>query len=318
MLTVKGLRTNYFSGSSEVAAVRGVDLSVPPGSALALVGESGSGKSTVALSVMRLIKPPIGRIVGGSAFLGARDLLAVSARDMRWVLRNEIGYIPQDPTTALDPLFTVRTQIAQSLSGKGSKAERISRIVNLLDRLGVADAENRLKSYPHEFSGGMRQRVAIAIALAKDPNLLIADEPTTALDVTTQLGILKILDELRRERDLSMIFVTHDLSVAKLICQEIAVMYGGVIVERGPIDQVMKSPQHPYTRALLDADPANAKPQSRLRAISGQPPPLSALPSGCAFAPRCPYVEPVCETAMPEMLSVGAVDVRCVKPGSQS
>lgn len=315
MLTVRGLRTDYFSGTLTVPAVRGVDLSVPPGSALALVGESGSGKSTVALSVMRLIKPPIGQIVGGSAFLGGRDLLAVSARDMRWVLRHEIGYIPQDPTTALDPLFTVRTQIEQSLSGRGSRSDRMARIVSLLDRLGVADAEARLKSYPHEFSGGMRQRVAIAIALAKDPNLLIADEPTTALDVTTQLGILKILDELRRERDLSMIFVTHDLSVARLVCQEIAVMYGGVIVEHGPIDEVMRMPRHPYTQALLDADPANAKPKSRLRAISGQPPPLSALPPGCAFAPRCPHVEPRCESAMPEMTTMESVSVRCLKVG---
>src|SRR5215217_2220357 len=168
---------------------------------------------------------------------------------MRKVLRNDIGYVPQDPTTALDPLFTVRSQIAEAHPG-GPRATVNQDIVQLLERLGVLDAERRLKSYPHEFSGGMRQRVAIAIALAKDPSLLIADEPTTALDVTTQLGILRLLDELRRERDLALLFVTHDLAVARLVCQDLAVMYGGLVVESGPIETIMAAPRHPYTRAL--------------------------------------------------------------------
>ena len=192
--------------------------------------------------------------------------------DMRKVLRHEIGYIPQDPTTALDPLYTVRTQIAEAHPG-GSRRDVDRDIVALLERLGVLDAEPRLKSYPHEFSGGMRQRVAIAIALAKEPRLLIADEPTTALDVTTQVAILRLLDELRRERDLALLFVTHDLAVARLVCQDLAVMYAGLVVESGPIETVMAAPRHPYTRALLDADSGHAEP---LQPAAGDPRPAAA------------------------------------------
>ena len=232
--------------------------------------------------------------------------------DMRKVLRHEIGYIPQDPTTALDPLYTVRTQIAEAHPG-GSRADVDRDIIALLERLGVLDAAHRLKSYPHEFSGGMRQRVAIAIALAKEPRLLIADEPTTALDVTTQVAILRLLDELRRERDLALLFVTHDLAVARLVCQDLAVMYGGLVVESGPINEVMTSPRHPYTRALLDADSGHAEPLSRLRAIPGQPPPLTDLPPGCPFAPRCPLAEAACNDAIPRVEAFGEVKVRCIK-----
>jgi oligopeptide/dipeptide ABC transporter ATP-binding protein len=232
---------------------------------------------------------------------------------MRQTLLHEIGYVPQDPTTALDPLFTVRTQIAEVMTGSGSKRETDERIVALLERLGVADADRRLRSHPHEFSGGMRQRVAIAVALAKEPSLLIADEPTTALDVTTQLAILRLLDELRRERGLAVLFVTHDLAVARLVCQDVAVMYAGIIVESGPISAVLAEPRHPYTRALLDADPGSAAPRTKLRAISGQPPALTNLPTGCPFAPRCPMVEPRCEEAIPAPVQVGGVTVRCVK-----
>jgi oligopeptide/dipeptide ABC transporter ATP-binding protein len=313
VLKIEGLRTDYYAGSGSVPAVRGIDLEVPGGSATALVGESGSGKSTAALSVMRLIRPPIGDVVAGRVELNGRDLLGLDAKGMRQALLHEIGYVPQDPTTALDPLFTIRTQISEVISGASSKRETDERIIALLERLGVADADRRLRSHPHEFSGGMRQRVAIAVALAKEPSLLIADEPTTALDVTTQLAILRLLDELRRERGLAVLFVTHDLAVARLVCQNVAVMYGGVIVESGPIAEVMTRPRHPYTRALLDADPGSAAPRTRLRAISGQPPALNNLPSGCPFAPRCPIAEPACEEALPEPVQFGAVAVRCIK-----
>jgi oligopeptide/dipeptide ABC transporter ATP-binding protein len=312
MLEVEGLHTDYYTGRGSVQAVRGVDFVVPSGSATALVGESGSGKSTAALSIMRLINRPIGEVISGRVMLDGRDLLALRPRDMRNVLRNDIGYIPQDPVTALDPLFTVRTQIAEA-SAKRSRAEADRRIVALLERLGVLDARKRLKSYPHEFSGGMRQRVAIAIALAKEPRLLIADEPTTALDVTTQVSILRLLDELRRERDLALLFVTHDLAVARLVCQNLAVMYAGIVVEAGPIATVMSRPRHPYTRALLDADSGHAEPLSRLRAIPGQPPPLSDLPPGCPFAPRCPLAEHRCTVAVPQVDVYGSVAVRCIK-----
>ncbi|MFV0309791.1 MAG: ABC transporter ATP-binding protein, partial [Desertimonas sp.] len=239
MLQVEGLHTVYYAGHQPVPAVRGIDLAVRAGSATALVGESGSGKSTAALSIMRLISPPIGDVAAGRVLLDGRDLTTLDAGAMRQVLRHEIGYVPQDPTTALDPLYTVRTQIAEAHSG-GSRHDVDRDIIALLDRLGVRDAADRLKSYPHEFSGGMRQRVAIAVGLIKQPRLLIADEPTTALDVTTQVGILRLLDELRRERDLAMLFVTHDLAVARLVCQDLTVMYAGIVVESGPIGEVME------------------------------------------------------------------------------
>ena len=315
MLDVQDLRTVYYSGGHDpVPAVRGIDLHIEAGSATALVGESGSGKSTAALSIMRLVRRPIGDVVGGRVRLGDKELLELSNGEMRQVLLHEIGYVPQDPTVALDPLYTVRSQIAE-VCPPAARAETDRLMVSLLERLGVIDAARRLKSYPHEFSGGMRQRVAIAIALAKDPTLLIADEPTTALDVTTQLAILRLLDELRRERHLAVLFVTHDLSVARLVCQEVAVMYGGLIVEAGPIRSIMAAPLHPYTRALLDADSGNAEPLSRLRAIPGQPPPLSALPPGCPFAPRCPIAEARCTEAVPMVEVHGQVKVRCIKAG---
>jgi oligopeptide/dipeptide ABC transporter ATP-binding protein len=315
VLEIEGLHTVYYAGRDTVPAVRGIDLQVGVGSATALVGESGSGKSTAALSVMRLVNKPVGEVVKGAVRLDGRDLMQLDSGEMRRVLRHEIGYVPQDPTTALDPLYTVRTQIAEAHPG-GSRREVNADIVALLERLGVADAAKRLKSYPHEFSGGMRQRVAIAIALAKEPRLLIADEPTTALDVTTQVAILRLLDELRRERDLAVLFVTHDLAVARLVCQHLAVMYAGLVVEAGPIETVMATPRHPYTRALLDADSGNAEPQSRLRAIPGQPPPLNDLPKGCPFAPRCPLAEERCTDAVPRVEQYGAVKVRCIKAGA--
>jgi oligopeptide/dipeptide ABC transporter ATP-binding protein len=314
VLEVRDLQTVYLSGHGwePLPAVRGIDLSIPAGSATALVGESGSGKSTAALSIMRLIRPPIGDVAGGSVRLDGDELLDLSSGQMRQILLHKIGYVPQDPTVALDPLFTIRSQIAE-VCPKGSRDETDRLMVDLLERLGVLDAQARLGSYPHEFSGGMRQRVAIAIALAKDPRLLIADEPTTALDVTTQLSILRLLDELRRERDLAVLFVTHDLAVARLMCQEVAVMYGGILVESGPTATLMSHPRHPYTRALLDADAGSAEPLTRLRAIPGQPPPLGDLPPGCPFAPRCPEAEEACRSAIPAVESFGEVKVRCIK-----
>ncbi|MGY1806179.1 ABC transporter ATP-binding protein [Blastococcus sp. SYSU D00669] len=298
MLDIRNLTTQYFQGGQVAAAARGVSLQLERGSATALVGESGSGKSTVAMSVMRLIRPPIGDIVDGQILVNGRDVTAASKAEVRDILRTEIGFVPQDPTTALDPLYTVRSQIAEAMPHV-PRHERDEMIVRLLDSLGIANARDRLREYPHQFSGGMRQRVAIAIALAKDPKLLIADEPTTALDVTTQIGILRLLDRLRREHELTTLFITHDIRVARLVCQQVAVMYGGVVTERGPLATVAERPSHPYTRALLDASSLNVPPRTKLRAIPGSPPSLFAMPEGCPFAARCPNATEVCAKEMP-------------------
>jgi oligopeptide/dipeptide ABC transporter ATP-binding protein len=207
-------------------------------------------------------------------------------------------------------------RLAMQAHGNPGSGEMRRRSIEALAKVGIPDPERRLDAYPHELSGGMRQRVAIAIALAKEPRLLIADEPTTALDVTTQVSILRLLDEMRRERKLALLFVTHDLAVARLVCQDLTVMYAGIVVEAGPIATVMSKPRHPYTRALLDADSGHAAPLSRLRAIPGQPPPLSDLPPGCPFAPRCPIAEDRCTEALPPVELFGDVAVRCIKADS--
>ena len=313
MLKVHDLRVDYYEGGRTASAIRGVSLTVAKGDAVALVGESGSGKSTLALSIMRMVRPPIGDIVGGEVWLGGQSVTAAGNVEMRDLLRYEIGFIPQDPTTALDPLFTVGSQVAEALRPtKRGDVERT--ITDLLSSLGLDNAAGRLKSYPHEFSGGMRQRVAMAIALAKEPSLLIADEPTTALDVTTQLDILRMFDRLRTERELTTLFVTHDLRVARLLCQDVAVMYAGLIVEAGTMDAVTRRPAHPYTRALLDATDAGGQPRTKLRVIPGQPPSLHELPTGCAFAARCPRADSHCRDVPPPVEDLNGVQVRCWKP----
>jgi peptide/nickel transport system ATP-binding protein len=311
MLQIENLRVAYLHDNRRSIAVRDVSFDVPTGVTVGLVGESGSGKTTVALSVMRLIKPPIGDIEGGKVRLDGVDLLTLSNKAMRTTLHNDIGYIPQDPTAALDPLCKIGRHVDETLSSKIPKAERRALIISLLESLGVRNAATRLGSYPHEFSGGMCQRVAIATALARGPKLVIADEPTTALDVTTQLSILRLLDAQRRERGLSMLFVTHDLAVAQMLCQYVVVMYAGEVVEKGPTEEVIRRPRHPYTRALVGAIPQPTDtPRARLRAIPGQPPAPVQDRSGCPFAPRCPLAESAC-SAMPELKELDGVEVAC-------
>ncbi len=298
MLDVKNLHTEYYQGGRVAHAARGVSIHVPQGQAVALVGESGSGKSTVAQSVMRMIRPPVGNLREGIVSVNGIDVRLCTDRQMRQVLRNEIGFIPQDPTTALDPLYTIRSQIKEVLPEEDKRnADQV--ITELLESLGIVNAADRLGDYPHEFSGGMKQRVAIAIALAKRPSVLIADEPTTALDVTTQVGILRLLDRLRRERNLATLFITHNIRVARLLCQHVVVMYGGIVVESGPIEQVMAAPSHPYTRALLDASVLGDRPRQKLRAIPGNPPSLFAMPQGCPFSPRCANATDQCHEGLP-------------------
>ncbi len=319
MLSITDLRIAYLDDGRRSVAVRGIDLEVPLGSAVALVGESGSGKTTVALGAMRLIAPPTGQIESGSISLAGVDLLKLDSSAMRRVLHEDIGYIPQDPAAALDPLCTIGRHVDETLSADVPRSERVHAIVTLLESLGVSDARRRLGSYPHEFSGGMKQRVAIATALARKPKLIIADEPTTALDVTTQLGILRLIDALRRERGLSLLFVTHDLSVARLLCQYVVVMYAGLIVERGPIENVIERPRHPYTRALVGAIPhISDLPRTRLQAIPGQPPAAGDVRVGCPFAPRCPLAEAKCFAENPRLRPFDSVEVACWNADQES
>jgi len=313
MLDVQGLEVDYFSGTSSVRATRGVSFNVAAGTATALVGESGSGKSTVAMAIMRMIRPPTGDVVGGRILIDGTDVLSISDREMREVLRNRIGFVPQDPTTALDPLFPVGSQIAEAMPSV-ARGERTAKIVDLLSSLGIGDADGRMRAYPHEFSGGMCQRVAIAIALAGNPSVLIADEPTTALDVTTQVGILRLLDELRRERQLATLLITHNVHVARLLCQHVIVMYGGVVVESGPVSEIMEDPRHPYTRALMDSSAQGRRPREPLHTIAGQPPTLGDMPIGCPFAPRCERAHEVCRAEMPDTTVQGARIFSCWNP----
>jgi oligopeptide/dipeptide ABC transporter ATP-binding protein len=314
VLDIGNLEVEYTHGGVTTPAVRQVSLQISRGTALALIGESGSGKSSLALAVMRLIRPPVGRITGGDITLDKTSITGARRAELRSILRHRIGFIPQDPTTSLDPLFTIGAQVAEVMPPM-RRAARNREIGTLLESLGVAEATTRLRSYPHEFSGGMRQRVAMAIALAKGPDLLIADEPTTALDVTTQISILRLLDRLRLDRHLTTLFITHDLRVARLLCQEVAVMYAGLIVESGPMTQVLGKPSHPYTKALLDLSAAGRTPGARLPTIPGQPPGLQEHLRGCPFAPRCSRALDTCRTAIPgEETRADGVRYRCWNP----
>jgi oligopeptide/dipeptide ABC transporter ATP-binding protein len=318
MLVIRGLRVAYLRAGRRSAALCGVDLDVSAGRAVALVGESGSGKTTLGLSVLRLIKAPVGRIESGSIRLDGRELLDLKPVEMRHVLHRDIGYVPQDPTVALDPLCTIGRHVAETLDPALAANGRRRAIVELLESLGIDHAERRLGSYPHELSGGMRQRVAIAVALARQPKLMIADEPTTALDVTTQLSILRLINRLRLERHLALLFITHDLSVAQLVCQDVVVMYAGKVVETGPISDVMGHPRHPYTQALVAAIPGQSVARARLRAIPGQPPTVGYEGPGCPFVRRCPLADERCESQVPPVERFGGVAVACWKATAEA
>jgi oligopeptide/dipeptide ABC transporter ATP-binding protein len=276
------------------------------GETLGIVGESGSGKSMTALSILRLVEPP-GEIGGGPiSFNGRSDLLELSERDMRRIRGAEIGFIFQEPMTALNPVYTIGDQIAEALRvhGRGTRAEARTKSIALLEAVKIPEPERRLRDYPHQLSGGMRQRVLIAIALACQPQLLIADEPTTALDVTIQAQILDLLHEMKERFHLALLLITHDLGVVAGHADRVAVMYAGKIVEQGPMRQIFESPKHPYTQGLLDSIPGGA-PGQRLRAIDGVVPNLANLPPGCAFEPRCPKRFDRCTSAPPPSCEVG-------------
>ncbi len=306
LLNIQGLRTTFRTHGGEIAAVDGVDLSVPLGRTLGIVGESGCGKSVLSLSVMRLVAHP-GRVAAGSVMLGGRDLLKLSNADMRDVRGSEVAMIFQEPMTSLNPVHTVGFQITEAMRAHdsgASNAELKTRAIDALKRVRIPAPERRFGEYPHQLSGGMRQRVMIAMALACSPKLLIADEPTTALDVTVQAQILDLLRDLQQETGMSIILITHDLGVVAEMADEVAVMYAGRVVERAPAAALFADPMHPYTLGLLGSVPRLDEDRETLLAIEGSVPPPFALPKGCRFHPRCPFAAPECKTDQPPLRMV--------------
>jgi len=303
LLAVRQLKTHFFTADGVVRAVDGVDLTIAPGQTVGLVGESGCGKSVTALSIMRLVPPP-GRIVGGEIWLNGRDLLTLPERDLPRIRGKEIAMIFQEPMTALNPVFTIGEQIAETILAHEnvSRAEARDRAIAMLRTVGLPHPEQRYAAYPHELSGGMRQRAMIAIALACGPQLLIADEPTTALDVTIQAQILELLKALQAERRMALLLITHDLGVIAEMAEEVAVMYAGQIVEQADVLSLFRAPKHPYTQGLLRSLPTLETPRhQRLAIIPGTVPTMRRLPAGCRFAPRCPQAMPVCHTTPPDL-----------------
>ncbi|MEZ5125634.1 MAG: ABC transporter ATP-binding protein [Thermoleophilia bacterium] len=306
LLEVKDLSTHFFTHAGVVKAVNGVSFTLDRGETLSIVGESGSGKTVAALSLMRLVPDPPGRIVEGTLMLGDRDLRAMSEEEMRRVRGNDIAMIFQDPMTSLNPVVKVGKQVAESIvlhQGK-SKAEALEMAEELLARVGIPDAPARIKQYPFEFSGGMRQRVMIAMAISCNPDILIADEPTTALDVTIQAQIIDVVREMQSEYSSGVILITHDLGVVAEIADKVMVMYGGRTVEYGSVDEIFYNPHHPYTWGLLGSLPRLDR-RARLTPIKGQPPDLISLPDGCPFAGRCRYVREECRDRWPALEIVG-------------
>jgi peptide/nickel transport system ATP-binding protein len=310
LLEVRDLRTQFVMPQGPVTVVDRVSFDLAAGETLAVVGESGCGKSVTALSLLRILPEPQGRVVGGSVRLDGRDLLGLSEDDMRGVRGDAIAMIFQEPMTSLNPVRTIGDQIIEALRAHRALSRRDAReqSVELLTRVRIPDARKRLDEYPHRLSGGMRQRVMIAMALACRPKLLIADEPTTALDVTIQAQILSLLRHLQEELGMAIMLITHNLGVVASMASRVVVMYAGRIVEEAPVDDLFAWPLHPYTEGLLGATPRldiGVAPH-RLADIPGIVPPLDALPPGCAFAPRCPRVMDVCRTERPPLLPTGA------------
>jgi len=316
ILEIEGLRTQFATRRGTAHSVNGITLSLQRGEILGLVGESGSGKSVTGLSVLGLIEPP-GRIVGGQVRLEGVDLVTASEPVLRSIRGGRIAMIFQDPMMTLNPVLSIETQMVEAIRAHAavSRADAIEWAAAALGRVGIPSPHERLKAYPHQFSGGMRQRVVTAIALLHDPAVVIADEPTTALDVTIQAQILALVQTLVRDSQTAMIWISHDLSVVSGLCDRVAVMYGGRIVELGPTEDVLTRPSHPYTRGLIDSIPGDAVPAQRLRQIPGMPPSPFAMPAGCAFAPRCTRRTAECDADMPPLATVGHNRAaRCVHP----
>ncbi len=306
LLTIEGLRTTFHTQNGEIAAVDGVDLSVAKGRTLGIVGESGCGKSILSLSIMRLVPPP-GRIAAGRINFDGRNLLELSPAEVRGLRGNRIAMIFQEPMTSLNPVFTAGDQITEAMRAHdrtASSGALRARAIAALARVRIPAPERRLEEYPHQMSGGMRQRVMIAMALACAPDLLIADEPTTALDVTVQAQILDLLRELQQETRMAIILITHDLGVVAEMADEVAVMYAGRVVERASGAAIFDDPQHPYTLGLLGSIPKIEEQRDRLLAIEGAVPPPFALPSGCRFHPRCVFADAACIAQDPPLRQI--------------
>ena len=301
LLKVNNLQTSFFTHVGEVKAVRGISFQLNQGEVLGIVGESGSGKSVTSLSIMGLLQYP-GKVVGGEIEFNGENILAYSKSQMKSIRGDEIAMIFQDPMTSLNPVYTIGNQIIEMIQAheKMSKTAARNKAIEMLRLVGIPSPEKRVDNYPHEFSGGMRQRVMIAMALACRPKLLIADEPTTALDVTIQAQILNLIKGLNKELDMTTILITHDLGVVATLCDKIAVMYGGLIMEEGTAEQIFYNPTHPYTMGLLDSIPRVTDGKSeRLKPIPGTPPNLVNPPKGCPFSTRCIHCMNICKEEMP-------------------
>ncbi len=308
LLEVKELRTEFRTGAGLVRAVDGVSFSVDQGETVAVVGESGSGKSVTALSILHLIPDPPGRITAGEVLFDGRDLRRLSPAEMREVRGRDIGMVFQEPMTSLNPVLTIGRQITEVLEQHhgADRAAAERRALELLGMVGIADAARRLRQYPHQLSGGMRQRVMIAVALACNPKLIIADEPTTALDVTIQAQILELMKSLTRQLGVALIVITHNLGVVARYASRVNVMYAGRLVEAGSAEAIYHDPRHPYTIALLRSVPRLDQPRrARLDPVDGQPPDLTRLDDGCAFRPRCRFAVAACAEARPPLVPVG-------------
>jgi peptide/nickel transport system permease protein len=320
LLSVRDLRTHFTVEGETFRAVDGIDLDIARGEAVALVGESGSGKTVTAMSVLQLIPDPPGRIVGGRVLLDGEDLVTASPARLRGVRGGRVACVFQDPQTTLNPVLRVGDQIVEMLRAHGdlTRAQARARARELLEAVRIPDPQRRLDEYPHQLSGGMRQRVVIAMALANDPDLLIADEPTTALDVTVQAEILDLLVELRERTGMALLFITHDLGVVAELCDRVVVMYAGRVVEEADTATLFAEPKHPYTRQLIGCTPTLGGGRRDLTTIPGLPPALNDLPAGCAFAPRCDVVEERCHAAPVELDGAsGEHRVRCLRPGAR-
>lgn len=312
-LSIQDLRVEYHTDEEVVHAVNGITLDLEEGESLGLVGETGAGKTTTALSILGLLPKPNGKITGGSIFFEEKELTKMREEEMRKIRGNRISMIFQDPMTSLNPIFPVGEQIAEALEVHLSlrKEQAEGRAVELLELVGIP--RNRMREYPHQFSGGMKQRVVIAMALACNPKLLLADEPTTALDVTIQAQVLRMIRDLKRRMKTTLILISHDLGVVAQICSTVAIMYAGKIMEYGKLEDVFRTPLHPYTEGLFASIPRLDRTQLRLSSIPGLIPDPSNLPTGCVFHPRCPYRMDVCSQIVPRTTEWKGRKVQCLK-----